>query len=54
MLFLIETNKVLKERYLMGQVNTIYKFSITLSFSRKGQNNSKLQKQISNIYISKL
>ena len=35
----------------MGQDNTIYKFSIKLSFLSKGKNNSKLQKQIS-IYIS--
>ena len=31
--FKIETNKVKIERYLMRQDNTIYKFSIKLSFS---------------------
>ena len=34
----------------MGQDNAIYKFSLKLSFSSKGQNKSKLQKQISNNY----
>ena len=47
----VETNKVIKERYLMGQDNTLYKFSIKLSYSSIEQNNSKLQKQISNILI---
>ena len=47
----IETNKVWKERYLMKQDNTIHKFSIKLSFSSKGQNKSKLEKQISEILI---
>ena len=36
----------------MGQDNTIYQFSIKVSFSSKGQNKSKLPKQISNILIS--
>ena len=36
------------ETYLVRQDNTIYKLSIKLSFSSKGQGNSKLQKQISN------
>ena len=35
----------------MGQDNTIYIFSIKVSFSNKGQNKSKLQKQISKIFI---
>ena len=35
----------------MGQDNTIYTFSVELSFSCKGQNKSKLRKQISNILI---
>ena len=35
----------------MKQDNTIYTFSIKVSFSSKGQNKSKLQKQISNILI---
>ena len=36
----------------MGQDNAIYKFSIKLSLSTKGQNKSKLHKQTSNILIS--
>ena len=36
-----------KECYLMRQDNTVYKFSIKLSFSSIGQDRSKLQKQIS-------
>ena len=36
----------------MEQDNVIYKFSIELSLSSKGQNKSKLQKLISNILIS--
>ena len=35
----------------MGQDNTIYKFSIKVSFSSKSKNNSKLQKEISNMLI---
>ena len=35
----------------MGQDTAIYKYSIKQSFSSKGQNKSKLQKQISNILI---
>ena len=35
----------------MRQDNAIYTFSIKLSFPSKGQNKSKLQKQISNILI---
>ena len=35
----------------MGQDNAIYIFKIKLSFSSKGQNKSKLQKQISKILI---
>ena len=40
----------------MGQVNAIYNFSIKLSFSSrpKGQNKSKLQKQISNVCFDNL
>ena len=34
------------------QCSAIYKFSIEISLSSKGQNKSKLQKQISNILIS--
>ena len=38
----IETNKVKKECYLIRQYNTIYKFSIKLSFSSiGGQEKSK-------------
>ena len=44
----IETNKVKKERYLIRQDNTTYTFSINISFSSRGQDRSKLQKQISN------
>ena len=40
----IETNKVKKERYLIKQDNTIYIFSIKLSFSSVGQYKPKLQK----------
>ena len=40
----IETNMVKKD-------NTIYTFSIKLSFSCIGQDNSKLQKQISKLLI---
>ena len=40
-----------KELYLIGQDNTIYKFSVQISLSSKGQNKSKLQKQRSNIFI---
>ena len=40
-----------KERYLKRQDNTIYKFSIKLSFSSIGQNKSKLQNQISKLLI---
>ena len=36
---------------LLGQDNGLYKFSIKLFLSSKGQNKSKLQKQISNILI---
>ena len=39
-----------KERYLIRQDNTIYKFSIKLSFSSTGQDKSKLQKQISKLF----
>ena len=39
--------------YLMRQDNTIYTFSIKLSFSSIGQDKWKLQKQISKI-LSKL
>ena len=35
----------------MGQDNAIYKCSIKLSFSNKGQDKSKLQKQISKLLI---
>ena len=48
----IKTNKVLKERYLIGQDNAIYNFSTEISLSSKGQNKSKLQKQRRNIRIS--
>ena len=34
-----------QEHYLIGQDNTIHKFSIEISVSSKGQNKSKLQKQ---------
>ena len=51
-IFCIETNKLLKEHYLIGQDNTIYKFSIDISLSSKEQNKSKLQKQRSNVLIS--
>ena len=33
-----EKKKIKKERYLIGQDSTIYKFSIKLSFSDIGQN----------------
>ena len=46
------TNKVCKESYIIGQDNAIYTFFIELSLSSKGQNKSKLQKQISNVLIS--
>ena len=46
-----KTNKVKKECYLMRQNNTIYKFSIKLSFSSIGQEKSKLQKQKSKLLI---
>ena len=46
-MFLIETNKVKKEHYLIRLDNTIYQFSIKFSFSSMGQDQSKLQKQIS-------
>ena len=36
----------------MGQDNVIYKLSIKISLSSKGQNKLKLQKQISIILIS--
>ena len=39
-ILLNETNKVKKEHYLMRQNNTIYKFSIKLSFSSIGQDKS--------------
>ena len=38
-----KTNKVKKECYLIRQDNTIYTFSIKLSFSSIGQDKSKLQ-----------
>ena len=51
-MFIIETNKVKKkEHYLITQDNTIYTFLIKLSFSTIGQDNSKLQKQISKLLI---
>ena len=37
--------------YVMRQDNTIYKFSIKLSFSNIGQDKSELQKQISKLFI---
>ena len=43
-IYITET-KVLKDRYLMRRDNTIYTFSIKVSFSSKGQDKSKLQKQ---------
>ena len=47
--FSVKTNKVKKERYLMRQDNTIYKSLIKIFFSSIGQNNLKLQKQISKL-----
>ena len=44
--------KVKKECYLIRQDNSIYKFSVKLSFSIIGQEKSKLQKQISKFYLS--
>ena len=46
----IKTNKVKKERYLIKQDITIYKFSIK-SLSSIGQNKLKLQKQIDKLLI---
>ena len=40
-----------KERCLIRQDNTIYTFSIKLSFSSIGQDKSKLQKQINKLLI---
>ena len=39
------------EHYLIRQDNTIYTFSIKLSFSSIGQDKSKLQKQINKLLI---
>ena len=46
-----ETNKVKKECDLITQDNTIYKFSRYIFFSSIGQDNSKLQKQISKLLV---
>ena len=49
---LIGTNKVFKKKNLLIKPdNTIYKFSIKLSFSSIGQDKSKLQKQIGKLLI---
>ena len=40
-----------KQTRLIRQDNTIYKFSIQLSFSSIGQDKSKLQKQMSKLLI---
>ena len=43
----IETNRVFKKNALFNETNiTIYNVFVKLSFSSKGQNKSKLQKQI--------
>ena len=47
----IEINNVKKERYLISQDNTIYKYSIKKKNSSIGQDKSKLQKQISILLI---
>ena len=47
----IGRNTVKKELYLMRQDNTIYIFSINVSFSSTGQDKSNLQKQISKLII---
>ena len=41
-----------QECYLIKQDNIIYKFWIKLSFSSRGQDKSKLQKQISKLFVS--
>ena len=47
----IETNKVKKEHFNETRQYNINLFSIELSLSSKGQNKSKLQRQISKILI---
>ena len=46
----IKQTRLKKERHLMIQDNTIYIFSIKLFFSSIGQDKSKLQKEISEIF----
>ena len=48
---LIVIKRLKKERHLIRQNNTIYKFSIKIYFSSIGQDKSKLQKQISKLLI---
>ena len=49
--YLIEPNKVKKERYLMRHDNTTYTFLIKLTFTSTGEDKSKLQKQMSKLHI---
>ena len=48
---MIKTKKVQNEHYFIRQDNTIYKCMVKLSFSSIGQDKSKLQKQISMLFI---
>ena len=47
LLVLSKQTRLTNERYLMKQDNTIYTFSINVSFSSIGQDKLKLQKKLS-------
>ena len=48
-----QTNKVKKERYLIKQDNTIYTFSIKLSFLSIEQDRSKVQTNTKVTYLNR-